>query len=305
MVACTFSRNFVPYINIPHSSMSQKSTEKRRPQAVVISDLHLGTIGCKAEAIQAYLKTIRPEILVLNGDIIDAWRFSRNYFPASHMKVVRQIIKIMESGTRVIYIAGNHDEVLRRFTDINFEGFSVVNKLVLTLDGHKTWIFHGDVFDVVMHHSKWLARLGSVGYGLLTVINKSVNALLSLFGKKRISLAKKIKDKVKGGAGKEVTKFEKTVADLAIGKGYRYAICGHIHRPAHKIVKSDKGMVTYLNSGDWVESLTALEYENGEWHLKYWDQEQVTAIEDRTVEELFSRSAGDIFRKVFREVIRS
>lgn len=285
--------------------MAHKDTEKRLPKAVVISDTHLGTVGCKAEQLHAYLKTIRPEILVLNGDIIDAWRFSRNYFPASHMKVVRQVIKMMEHGTRVVYIAGNHDEVLRRFTDINFEGFAVVNKIVLTLDGQKTWIFHGDVFDVVMHHSKWLAKLGSAGYGLLTVINKSVNAFLSLFGRKRISLAKKIKDKVKGGAGKEVTNFEKTVADLAIGKGYRYAICGHIHRPAHKNVTSVRGLVTYLNSGDWVESMTALEYENGEWHLKYWDQESDAAIEDTNVEEMFSKSTGDIFRRVFNEVIKS
>lgn len=285
--------------------MGQKNAEKRHPDVVVISDTHLATIGCKAEQLHAYLKTIRPGILVLNGDIIDAWRFSRNYFPAAHMKAVRQVIKMMETGTRVIYIAGNHDEILRRFTDIKFEGFCIVNKVVLTLDGHKTWIFHGDVFDVVMHHSKWLAKLGSAGYGLLTVINKSVNSFLSLFGQKRISLAKKIKDKVKGGSGKEVTNFEKTVADLAISKGYRYAICGHIHRPAHKKVTSEKGMVTYLNSGDWVENMTALEYEKGEWHLKYWDQNVDDAIEDTNIEEMFSKPSGDIFRKVLQEVIKS
>lgn len=285
--------------------MGQKNSEKRQPTAVVISDVHLGTIGSKAEQLHTYLKTIRPETLVLNGDIIDAWRFSRNYFPASHMKVVRQVIKMMENGTRVIYVAGNHDEVLRRFTDIKFETLSVVNKVVLTLDNNKTWIFHGDIFDVVMHHSKWLAKLGAAGYGLLTVINKSVNLLLSLFGHKRISLAKKIKDKIKGGNGEEVSKFEKTVADLAIGKGYKYVICGHIHRPAHKKVTSAKGTITYLNSGDWVENMTALEYENGEWRLKYWNQEHDDAIEDPNIEEMFSKSAGDIFRKVFHEVLKS
>ncbi len=285
--------------------MGIKNSEKRHPQVVVISDIHLGTLGCKAEQLHAYLKTIRPKILILNGDIIDAWRFSRNYFPPSHMKVVRQVIKIIESGTKVIYVAGNHDEVLRRFTDIKFDGFSVVNKVLLTLDDKKTWIFHGDVFDVVMQHSKWLAKLGSLGYGLLTGINKSVNFILSLFGRKRISLAKKIKDKVKGGSKKEVTNFEKTVSNLAIDKGYAYVICGHIHRPTHKIVKSEKGTVTYLNSGDWVESMSALEYENGQWSLKYWDQEHDTAIEDVTVEEMFSKSSGDIFKKTLREVIGS
>lgn len=285
--------------------MAQKNSEKRHPEVVVISDTHLATVGCKAEQLHAYLKTIRPGKLVLNGDIIDAWRFSRNYFPASHMKVVRQVIKMMESGTEVIYLPGNHDEILRRFTDIKFEGFSITNKIVLTLDGHKTWVFHGDVFDVVMHHSKWLAKLGSAGYGLLTVTNRSVNSLLSLFGRKRISLAKKIKDKVKGGSDKEVTKFEKTVAELAINKGYSYAICGHIHHPAHKNVTSQKGTVTYLNSGDWVENMTALEYENAEWHLKYWDQEQDTIVEDPNIDELFSKPISDIFKKVFQEIIRS
>jgi UDP-2,3-diacylglucosamine pyrophosphatase LpxH len=285
--------------------MGKKNVEKRHPDAVVISDTHLATLGCKADQLHAYLKSIRPGILILNGDIIDAWRFSRNYFPASHMKVARQVIKMMESGTQVIYITGNHDEILRRFTDICFERFSIANKAVLTLDGHKTWIFHGDVFDVVMQHSKWLAKLGSAGYGLLTLINKLVNSTLRLFGGKRISLAKKIKDKVKGGSDKEVSNFEKTVADLAINKSYKYVICGHIHRPAHKIVTSDKGQVTYLNSGDWVDNMTALEYENGDWHLKYWDQETDVAVEDANVETMFTTSEDDIFRNTQQEVIQS
>jgi UDP-2,3-diacylglucosamine pyrophosphatase LpxH len=285
--------------------MEKPKPPKKSLKAVVISDVHLGTYGSKAEQLHAYLKTIQPETLVLNGDIIDAWRFNRNYFPTSHMKVVRYIIKMMEQGTNIVYIAGNHDEVFRRFTNIAFEKFSIANKIILNFDNQKTWIFHGDVFDVVMHNSKWLAHLGAAGYDLLTQINRFVNFVLGIFGKKRISLAAKIKDKVKGGSNKEVTRFEQTVADLAIHKGYHFAICGHIHRPVRKIVTSPKGVVTYLNSGDWVESMTALEYENNEWHLVYWNHEMSETIEDTTVEEMISQSTDDIFKKVYNEVLKS
>jgi UDP-2,3-diacylglucosamine pyrophosphatase LpxH len=237
---------------------------KRKMQVSVISDLHLGTYGCKAPQILDYLQGIDPETLVLNGDIVDGWQFTRSYFPASHLKVVRQIIKMMERGTKVIYVAGNHDEVMRRFSGIKLGNFSFVNKVVLNLDGKKTWIFHGDVFDVFMHHSKWLARLGAKGYGILTIMNKLVNGFLAFFGKKRLSISKSIKERVKS-SGNAISRFERTVAGLGVDKGYDYAICGHIHTPADKLIDTEKGQIRYLNSGDWVENMTALEYENGAW----------------------------------------
>lgn len=252
--------------------MHKKSdVQPRKLKAAVISDVHLGTYGCKAKELQSYLKTIQPEILVLNGDIIDIWRFSKSYFPKAHLKVVRTIVKMMEKGTKVYYIPGNHDEVMRRFSGTSVGNFHIVNKLVLSIDGHRSWIFHGDVFDVIMVHSKWLAKLGAAGYGLLTMVNRGVNALLKAMGKPKISLSKKVKDAVKGSGG-VVSRFEQTVSEIAISKGYQYVICGHIHRPAYKTIEHGSGKVTYLNSGDWVEHYSALEYQDHFWKLVVHDE---------------------------------
>jgi UDP-2,3-diacylglucosamine pyrophosphatase LpxH len=280
-----------------------KHIRRQKIKAAVISDLHLGTYGCKAPQILDYLKGINPEMLILNGDIVDGWQFSRNYFPPSHLKIVRQLIKMMEHGTKIIYVTGNHDEVMRRFAGLKLGNFSIVNKMVLTLDGKKSWIFHGDVFDVFMHHSKWLARLGAKGYGLLTIVNKLVNGLFSMLKKKPLSISKSIKERVKG-SGNAISRFERTLADLAVEKGYDFAICGHIHMPGDKIITTEKGKIRYLNSGDWVENLTALEYENGDWKLKYWEPHWAQEDELNSNED-FSRTSKAVFISAFREVIGS
>ncbi len=280
-------------------------SEKRPLKAVVISDAHLGTISSKANQLYAYLKTIQPETLVLNGDIIDFWRFSKRYFPASHLRVIRYLFKMAETGTKIIFIPGNHDEVGRRFTGVDFGHLRIDNKVVLNLDGKAAWIFHGDVFDVVMHHSKWLAKMGAAGYGILAGINRMVNSVLRLLGRNPISLAAKIKDKVKGGKKEAVTKFEAIVARLGIRKGYHYVICGHIHRPAKKRIKSPAGAITYLNSGDWVDNMTSLEYENRDWHLKHWDASIETSIEDTVEEQILSETLEDVFTRAFKEVLKS
>ncbi len=291
----------VIYLSLQLSCMSSKKTLK----SVVISDVHLGTYSSKADQLYAYLKSIDPEILVLNGDIVDVWRFSRRYFPASHLRVVRYLFRMAEKGTKIIYLPGNHDEIARRFTGIDFGHLRVVNKVVLTLDGKSTWIFHGDVFDVAMHHSKWLAKMGSVGYGMLAGINRMVNSILVFFGRGPISLAAKIKDKVKGGEKKAVTKFEAMVSRLGIRKGYHYVICGHIHRPARKRIKSPSGSITYLNSGDWVDHMTALEYEDAEWHLRHWNAITEESVEASPGEEIISENIEDIFTKAFKEILKS
>ena len=281
----------------------QARIKKRKVKAAVISDLHLGTYGSKAIQVLDYLRGIDPEVLVLNGDIIDGWQFSRSYFPASHLKVVRYILKLMEKGTHVVYVAGNHDEFVRRFSDMEIGNFSFVNKFLLEMEGTKSWIFHGDVFDVFMHHSKWLARLGANGYGALTVFNKMVNGILAVFGQKRLSISKSVKERVKS-SGKTISRFEQTVADLAIKKGYDYAICGHIHSPADKVIQTEKGRVRYLNCGDWVENLTALEFKNGKWQLIYWEpqwQEGQEPLRD----EALSQPLKKVFFSAFREVVGS
>lgn len=285
--------------------MMQLNERPKRPiKAVVISDVHLGTYASKARQLNTYLRNIQPEILVLNGDIIDAWQFSRNYFPVDHIKLLRQFLKMMENGTRIYYMAGNHDEMMRRFEGLSMGGFTILNKVVLHLDGTKTWIFHGDVFDGYMHRVKWLAKLGAKGYGILTIINKGLDVLLKIIGKKRVPISKKLKTRT-NGSQIEITRFEKTVSDLAISKGYQYAICGHVHRVDKKVISNDKGSVTYLNSGDWVENMSSIEYYDKDWHVKYWDPVVDKAKEESPADEYYDKPSKTLFLKVFREVIGS
>ncbi|RZL46880.1 MAG: UDP-2,3-diacylglucosamine diphosphatase [Pedobacter sp.] len=240
--------------------------EKREVEIVVISDVHLGTYGCHAKELLKYLKSIKPKTIILNGDIIDIWQFSKRYWPETHMKILRKIMKFVVEGVQVYYLTGNHDELLRKFADMHLGTFHLQNKLVLALEDKKAWFFHGDVFDVTMQHSKWLAKMGAIGYDSLILINSFVNWTLALFGKQKMSFSQKIKAKFKD-AVKFINKFEQTASELAIEKGYHYVICGHIHQPEIRDICTEEGKVTYLNSGDWVESLTALEYNNAEWKI--------------------------------------
>lgn len=255
---------------------------KREVDIVVISDVHLGTYGCQAKELLRYLKSIKPKMLILNGDIIDIWQFSKSYWPESHMKVVRRILKFVTDGIPVYYLTGNHDEMLRKFADFNLGSFQLLNKVLLNVDGKKAWVFHGDVFDVTMQHSKWLAKLGAVGYDTLIVLNSIVNRLLTAMGKQKMSFSQKIKGRVKE-AVKFINHFEQTAADLAVDKGYDYVLCGHIHHAEIREIQNTEGTgsVLYLNSGDWVESLTALEYLNGQWSIyKYTAENFKSDVED-------------------------
>jgi len=244
---------------------------KREVEIAVISDVHLGTYGCHAKELLKYLKSIKPKMLVLNGDIIDIWQFSKRYWPESHMKVVRKLMKFVVEGVPVYYLTGNHDELLRKFADMHMGTFHLQNKLIVEIDGKKAWFFHGDVFDVTMQHSKWLAKLGAVGYDTLILINSFVNWCLSLMGQEKMSFSKKIKAKFKD-AVKFINGFEDTAAELAAEKGYEYVICGHIHQPEMRKIVTENGEVTYLNSGDWVENLTALEYYDQSWKVFKYEQ---------------------------------
>lgn len=255
---------------------------KREVDIVVISDVHLGTYGCHAKELLKYLKSIKPKMLILNGDIIDIWQFSKSYFPEAHTKVLRRILKFVTDGIPVYYLTGNHDEMLRKFADFNLGSFQLLNKLVLNIDGKRAWIFHGDVFDVTMQYSKWLAKLGAIGYDSLILINSFVNWWLKLFGREKMSFSKKVKAKFKD-AVKFINQFEQTAADLAVEKGYQYVICGHIHQSEIREIKAtdNPGSVTYLNSGDWVENLTALEYHNNNWTIfTYKPEDFAVELED-------------------------
>lgn len=278
------------------------SRKKRRPEIVIISDVHLGTYGCHAEELLRYLKSIKPQKLILNGDIIDMWQFSKRYWPKSHMQVIKHITGLLAKGTKVVYLTGNHDEMLRKFAGFKIGSLQIDNKLVLKLNGEKAWIFHGDVFDVTMKNSKWLARLGAVGYDTLILINTFVNWCLKKFGRDRISLSKRVKDSVKT-AVKFINDFEQTAAGIAVENGYHYVVCGHIHQPEIRTVSTDKGSVTYLNSGDWVENLTALEYDGEKWSLyRYADDPVAQAVKlpKRLREKLDNE---EIFRDLVNEFL--
>ena len=249
--------------------------EKRKLDVAIISDVHLGTYGCRADELSRYLSTIDPTTLILNGDIIDMWQFSKKYWPPGHMQVIKQITSMLSRGVKVYYITGNHDEMLRRFEHFSAGGFHIVNKLIIHhTNDTRSWVFHGDVFDVIMQHSKWLAKLGAVGYDMLIYINSFINFISKKIGKGKISLSKKIKNSVKG-AVKYINNFEETAATIAIEKGYEYVICGHIHQPANRIITTAVGKVNYLNSGDWIENLTALEYKNNDWNIYHYHEDSL------------------------------
>lgn len=249
--------------------------QKRPVEAVVISDLHLGTYASRAKEFSAYLQSISPRLLVLNGDIIDGWQFSKHFFPAAHIRIIQDIIQLLASGTRVIYITGNHDESLRRYSDLQLGNFQLADKVVIEINGRMTWIFHGDVFDHTSKNTaKFWGKLGSNGYALLLGFNKCINAILHRFGRNKVSLSRKLMQQFHKRVVK-IEAFEEKIAEIAIEKKYDTVICGHIHQPQKRVIETEKGRVTYLNSGDWVEHMTALEFYNNDWHLYSFEESEL------------------------------
>ena len=248
--------------------------DKRPMEICIISDLHLGTFGCQAKEALNYLKSIKPKTLILNGDIIDIWQFNKRYFPASHMAVIKQIFSMASKDTKVIYITGNHDEALRKYADFEMGNIQLTDKIVFEINGEKNWVFHGDVFDrTTKGGAKFIAKLGGYGYDLLILINSVLNWGMKIMGKEKMSFSKNVKNGVKKAVS-WINNFEQIAAELAIENQYQYVICGHIHQPQHRVVHTDKGSVTYLNSGDWIENLTSLEYYDNSWKLYHYDPKQ-------------------------------
>ena len=267
---------------------------KRKIAIVVISDAHLGTIGSRAEELHRYLKSINPEKIILNGDIIDIWQFSKRHWNKYHTKVIKQLLKFISNGTDVHYVVGNHDESFRRFLNLELDGFKITNKLKLDIDGKKAWFFHGDVFDVTMQHSRWITRLGGFSYDALIFLNSSVNRILGVLGRDKLSFSKTIKNKVKAAVA-YINKFEDTVGEIAIRNGYDYVVCGHIHQPCIKTIKNKNGAVEYLNSGDWIENLTALEYHDKTWKIFEYDS---SSLKNQESEEEAYKDAKELFSEL-------
>lgn len=273
---------------------------KKKLDILVLSDIHLGTYGCHAKELLHYLKSVKPKTVILNGDIIDIWQFSKRYWPKSHMKVIKHLMDWVSKGVKVYYITGNHDEMLRKFVGFKMGSLRIVNKVILDLhDGKKAWFFHGDVFDVTMQHSKWLAKLGAIGYDSLILINRVANFISEkIFNKGKLSLSKKIKNSVKS-AVKFINQFEQTAADIGISNKYDYVVCGHIHQPEIRNIQNDEGSIVYLNSGDWIENLSALEYVNNEWKIFQFDM-KAYELEKSTDEEV-ELSNNELFENLMDE----
>jgi UDP-2,3-diacylglucosamine pyrophosphatase LpxH len=269
----------------------------RDVDVVVISDTHLGTYGCQAKELFTYLKSVSPKTLIINGDFIDIWQFSKSYFPKYHLKVIKKIIDLASKGTEVVYILGNHDEFLRRFADTSFGNIELTNKKIMTLDGKKAWFFHGDVFDASVQHSKWIAKLGGIGYDLLIRLNVLTNWFLTQLGKEKYSFSKKIKNNVKN-AIKFIGDFENAATELAIENEFDYVICGHIHHPQIRQVESKNGNCVYLNSGDWIENLTALEYHNKNWSIYTYNKYDFKEELDSEHQDVDLKNIDELIKEV-------
>lgn len=236
-----------------------------RVRTVILSDVHLGTPDCKIEEVNHFLRHTRCEKLILNGDIIDGWQLQRSgHWTKAHTRFVRIVLKKLEKrDTHVVYLRGNHDDVLGAFLPLEFENLQVVEEYVLESVHGRYLVLHGDVFDTVTRNFVFLAHLGDWGYRALLRVNRIYNAWRQWRGLEYWSMSKAIKARVKSAVS-HVSNFEDHIVQLAQERGCVGAICGHIHTPADKRL----GAVHYLNSGDWVESLTAIvEHLDGRFEL--------------------------------------
>ena len=242
----------------------------KRYRAVFISDLHLGTPGCRAEDLLDFLKASSSEHLYLVGDIIDGWQLRRRwYWPQAHNDVVQKLLRRARKGCRVVFVQGNHDEFARGFIGHQFGGIEVVDDAVhVTADGKRLWVTHGDYFDGVIQCAKWLAYVGDNLYEFTLKLNRYLNHLRAKFGLPYWSLSAYLKHKVKKAVN-FISDFEQAVAHEARKRGHQGVVCGHIH---HAEIREIEG-VLYCNDGDWVESLTALvEHHDGRLELVRWGE---------------------------------
>jgi len=255
--------------DIPDETLADiPEAEVRHYRAIWISDIHLGTSGCKAEFLLDFLRVNESDQLYLVGDIVDGWQLKRGwYWKQSHNDVVQKVLRKARKGTKVTYIVGNHDEVLREFLGLRFGEILIENEAVHELrDGRRLWVTHGDLFDGVIQYAKWLAYLGDTAYTVALKVNDHFNYLRHKMGMSYWSLSQYLKHRVKNAVS-FITAFEEALTTEARRRGYDGVVCGHIHRPEIREIDG----TLYCNDGDWVESLSALvETHEGELKLVYW-----------------------------------
>ncbi|MCC6918912.1 MAG: UDP-2,3-diacylglucosamine diphosphatase [Alphaproteobacteria bacterium] len=255
MIATALRRLALDLEPAPTPANDRNVPELHRRRTIFISDVHLGTRGCKADALAAFLRSHACDTLYLVGDIIDGWRLKRSwYWRPSHDAVIREVLKKAQNGTRVVYITGNHDEALRPYAGHNLAGVELRNEAIhTTADGRSFLILHGDCFDGVVRYASFLAHLGDWAYDGALWLSERVSDVRRLLGLRHWSLATYLKRTVKNAVA-FIGKFEEAVARETLARGLDGAICGHIHHAQIRRI----GRVLYCNDGDWVESCTAL-----------------------------------------------
>lgn len=260
---------------------------KRKVDIAVISDVHLGTPSCRAREVNAYLRSIRPERLVLNGDLVDLGQYWRNHWPKPHLSVIRRVLKIAARGTPVYYLIGNHDAPLRRYAGMSFGNLHILDRLELAYgDGKRALVLHGDVFDGHVSCPRWVYKLGGWAYDGVMRCTNLLNRLRRWCGLKPVSLAALVKRHPM--AKTYIERYHRSAVDRARAQGFDAVVCGHIHEP----MLAEIDGVAYCNSGDWVEHCTALEYDGTAWNLvKYVDSNDLDEDDDDLEGEEFSDSA--------------
>ena len=239
---------------------------KRNLDILVISDLHLGTYGSEADEVLAYLDTINANKIVINGDFVDIMLFNKRFWPSSHMKVIKYFLDLISQGKEIYYVTGNHDELMRKFLNFKIQNFKIVNQIVLDTAKGKVWIFHGDVFDFSIQ-TQWLTKLAGFLYDYMIIFNSWINKkIMRPLGRKRLNFSKTIKSNVKT-AVQYFANFEMKAAEVAQKNGYKYVVCGHIHTPKIESFNINGEEVIYMNSGDWLESISSLEYADNKWSI--------------------------------------
>jgi len=269
-------------VDIRAGECDQEEAAEKKYRTIFMSDLHLGTPGCQANAILDFLKHHPSDHLYLVGDIVDGWQLRRGwYWPQSHNDVVQKLLRRARKGCRVTYVPGNHDEFARHFLGHQFGGIDVLDDaLHTTVDGRQLWITHGDYFDGVVQCAKWLAYLGDNLYEFTLKLNRHLNHWRAKLGLPYWSLSAYLKHKVKK-ALMYVTDFEEAVASEARRRGYQGVVCGHIHRAEMRTING----ILYCNDGDWVESCTALvEHFDGRLELVHWAPVHATHVQPQRTE---------------------
>ena len=251
--------------------MYQREPTKTHHRAIFLSDIHLGTRGCQADLLVSFLKLHTCDLLYLVGDIVDGWRLKSTFFwPQSHTNVMRRFLTLAKRGAEIVYVTGNHDEFLRKYSDIALGNLRIVDRAEHEgVAGSRVLVIHGDEYDVVTRYHRWLAFAGDVGYTLLLQLNRWFNAWRARSGRGYFSLAAWTKHKVKRAVS-YVSDFEGAVAHHCRQQGFDGVVCGHIH---HAEIRDIDG-IRYMNCGDWVESCTALvETMDGEFRIVRWAEE--------------------------------